>query len=477
MDDRSGQQPGDQHRLLPRRNLQLRSRPDRQRLRQLAAGHQVGTKYEDPNADGDLSDGIGLENWTINVYADDGDGVLSASEYGAGAVGSGGTTDSNGDYTVSGLDPGDYIACEVSQSGWSQSYPTSGADCTGSSGATDLGDVGWAFSITSGQDETGNDFGNWQQGTKSGTKYEDPNADGDLSDGIGLENWTINVYADDGDGVLSASEYGAGAVGSGGTTDSNGDYTVSGLDPGDYIACEVSQSGWSQSYPTSGADCTGSSGATDLGDVGWAFSLTSGEDETGNDFGNWQQGTKSGTKYEDPNQNGVWDLGELGLAGWTIKVFSDVDSSGTLTALDTEVASTTTADGSGALALGAYEFMLDPGDYLVCEVQQATWTQTYPANSVCDNATVDATLAPAGYAITISSGSTDEGNDFGNFVQPTRAARPASGRAAWASTCGMSIRWILTGWLPEATPSAIRSRRRTPSRPSSRRAVIRRSTP
>ena len=373
-----------------------------------------GTKYEDPNADGDLSDGTGLENWTINVYADDGDGVLSATEYGAGPAGSD-VTDTNGDYTVDGLDPGDYIACEVAQTDWFQSYPTSGADCTGSSGATDLGDVGWAFTLTSGQDETGNDFGNWTTATKTGTKYEDPNADGDLSDGTGLENWTINVYADDGDGVLSATEYGAGPAGSD-VTDTNGDYTVDGLDPGDYIACEVAQTDWFQSYPTSGADCTGSSGATDLGDVGWAFTLTSGQDETGNDFGNWTTATKSGTKFNDANNNGIWDSGELGLAGWTIKVFDDADASGTLTAGDTEVTSTTTADGSGALALGEYEFTLDPGDYLVCEVSQATWTQTYPANSVCDNAAVDATVAPGGYAITLTSGQVDAGNNFGNFV-------------------------------------------------------------
>ena len=165
-----------------------------------------------------------------------------------------------GDYTITGLDPGDYIACEESQTDWFQSWPdNTGADCTSVS-KTDLEPWGYAFTINSGEDEENNDFGNFEQGTKSGTKFEDPNADGDLTDGNGLAGWPINVYADDGDGILQAAEYTAGPVGTGDDR-CDGDYVITGLDPGDYIACEESQTDWFQSWPdNTGADCTTSLG-------------------------------------------------------------------------------------------------------------------------------------------------------------------------------------------------------------------------
>ena len=61
----------------------------------------------------------------------------------------------------------------------------------------------------------------------------------------------------------------------------------------------MTQTDWVQSFPSSGADCTTDSGATDLAQWGHAFTIDSGEDETGNDFGNFQLIDKSGTKYDD----------------------------------------------------------------------------------------------------------------------------------------------------------------------------------
>jgi len=156
-----------------------------------------------------------------------------------------------------------------------------------------------------------------------------------------------------------------------------------------------------------------------LGAEGHAFTITSGEDEVGNDFGNYQQGTKSGTKFSDENNNHVWDFGEPPLSGWTIKVFNDLDNSNTLSAGDTLESSMAT------LGDGSYSFILDPGEYVVCEVAQATWTQTYPTgNTICDFDAIDATLADAGYAITITSGEDEVSNDFGNFFPPQEGCTP-----------------------------------------------------
>ena len=65
-------------------------------------------------------------------------------------------------------------------------------------------------------------------------------------------------------------------------------------------------------------DC---SAGTGLAPRGWAINLPSVQDD-GNDFGNYQQATKTGVKFEDPNANGVKDAGEAGLTGWTINAYS-----------------------------------------------------------------------------------------------------------------------------------------------------------
>jgi hypothetical protein len=371
-----------------------------------------GTKFHDHNANGVKDAGDeGLENWVINAYADvDGDGVLDAAEFVDPPAGTD-TTDANGDYSIT-LSPGKYIVCEEAQTDWFQSAPDNEV-CA--AGAPTLSPGGWAIDLQA--DDPGNDFGNYQQGTKSGTKVEDDDADGNITEDAanGLSGWTINVYADDGDGNLSATEYAAGTVGSGGTTDGDGNYTVSGLDPGAYIACEVLQTDWFQTFPSSGADCTTNSGATDLAQWGHAFTITSGEDETGNDFGNYQNATKAGYKFKDADGSGTNNAGDSGLNSWVIKIYSDNGATpGVLDATDTLVATDTTANDTGGNP-GYYEFSgLTPGDYIVCEVGQTDWTQTAPNNTVCNADPFTEGLEPGGWAITLGSGDQDLDNDFGN---------------------------------------------------------------
>ncbi|MFO8080509.1 MAG: SdrD B-like domain-containing protein, partial [Armatimonadota bacterium] len=111
------------------------------------------------------------------------------------------------------------------------------------------------------------------------------------------------------------------------------------------------------------------------------ITLSSGEVDENNDFGNYQQAIKSGYKFEDMDADG--DISEdtgNPLAGWTIEAYN---ASNTLVA-------TTTTD-----ADGYYEFTLDPGDYTVCEVLQDGWTQSYPNGDGCHH-------------ITLSSGEVDE---------------------------------------------------------------------
>ncbi|TML81924.1 MAG: hypothetical protein E6G04_00305 [Actinobacteria bacterium] len=106
-------------------------------------GKVTGTKYNDLNINGSRNNGEpGLENWTISL------------------VGTGGTvttkTDANGNYEFDDVEPGTYTVCETMQNTWSQSQPSSGADCSAHGG-------GKGYSITIGLGDTVvRDFGNYQ---------------------------------------------------------------------------------------------------------------------------------------------------------------------------------------------------------------------------------------------------------------------------------------------------------------------------
>ena len=344
-----------------------------------------GMKFHDLNANGAKDAGEpGLAGWTITAYKDsNSNGIKDAGET---SVGASAVTDANGNYSMS-LKPGRYVVCETQQATWTQSYP-SGNIC-GNGG-------GWAINLAAGDTDTGNDFGNYKKATKSGTKFHDLNANGVKDQGeAGLPGWVIRAYADtNGDGTLQAGET---TIAASATTAADGSYSMS-LNPGKYVVCEVAQAGWTQSFPAN-TKCSAIAG---LAPGGYGISLASGDVDSGNDFGNFQKGTKSGMKFNDLNGNGAKDQGEPGLAGWTITAYADANGNGIRDAGENTVAATQVT-GAG----GTYSLSLDPGKYIVCETQQAGWIQTYPANNVCGT-------GQGGWAITLTSGQTHANNDFGN---------------------------------------------------------------
>ena len=85
-----------------------------------------------------------------------------------------------------------------------------------------------------------------------------------------------------------------------------------------YFIAEAHPAGWTQSYPNA-LTLGDSSNAYAGKGWGWDITLDSNETDSGNNFGNWRYGTKSGMKFEDLNGNGVKDAGEPGIADWTIE--------------------------------------------------------------------------------------------------------------------------------------------------------------
>ena len=271
--------------------------------------------------------------------------------------------------------------------------------------------------MRSGKTETGNDFANYRNFTKTGIKYEDLNADGSKNgDDAGLQGWTISAFVDsNSDGTLQQSEITVGAADTD-TTDENGAYSLS-LKPGQqYIVVETSQANWFES-PDDETVVVNSSAGTPLGGYGKygyvlpADAVRSGKTETGNDFANYRNATKSGFKYNDLNGSRTWDAGQSGqpgeprLAGWTI--FIDANGNNQL---DTGEVSTTTA------ADGTYSFSLRPGAYTFQEVNQVGWVQTQ-----------------GGYTETLESGQVSANNNFGNWQPGVCGLTPGFwGQHLWA---------------------------------------------
>lgn len=367
-----------------------------------------GEKFRDVDSSGTNNAGDEpVQDWVINAFADDGDGVLTGSEA-TDPPAFTATTAADGTYSMD-VDPGDYVVCEELKDDWEQSYPASGADCSVVDGA---GGTGYAVSVpNAGDDSADNDFGN-VAGLVSGLKFNDENEDhvNDADpDDPPLPNWVINAYADDGDGILDPTEAAADPVASETTRDPEGTYTI-GLQAGDYVICEMLQTGWIQSFPNPGdGDCSNVDGA---GAQGYFIDdLETTDHFVDKDFGNFEGATISGLKFddqEDPKGTNAADPDDPGLEGFTIEAYAD---GGGGVATGSPIASDVTdADGNYTLTVPADT---PPVDYVICEQLPTGWVQSFPDPGDGDCSGVsDAT---EGHTASVEVEDEVTGKDFGNY--------------------------------------------------------------
>jgi hypothetical protein len=216
-----------------------------------SCGPAKATKYHDLNANGSQDAGEPfLSGWTIFIDKN-GNETLDAGETSQ-------VTDAHGDADFANLQPGTYSFCEVLQPNWINSDPDAGTLCK-------------SANVVAGGTPTQVKFGNYQNATKSGYKWRDDNGNGTQDAGEPrLSGWTISLTGTDGFGnPVSLTD----------VTDANGDYSFT-VTPGSYTVCETLQTGWQQTYPSSGADCGGS--------TGYSITLTSQQVDSDNNFGNRQ---------------------------------------------------------------------------------------------------------------------------------------------------------------------------------------------
>jgi hypothetical protein len=218
--------------------------------------------------------------------------------------------------------------------------------------------------------------GNWNGSaagpapTISGVKFDDLNGDGAREAGEpGLAGWTIQLLYN---GVTVTST----------TTATDGSYSFH-LDAdsfpigaGTYSTHEVHQSGWAQSRAPQPISVGYEAANTVFG---------------GNDFGNYKLAAISGGKFEDMNADGS-GIGDPGVSG--VKIDYAGPSSGSVT-----------TGPDGGFSIGG----LAPGVYTVSEELQPGWNESAPASGT--------------YTLTLRSGDSLSGTDFGNWRPATITGR------------------------------------------------------
>ncbi|WP_170319296.1 MSCRAMM family protein [Polyangium spumosum] len=221
----------------------------------------AGVKFHDLNANGMReANEPGLAGWTIYVDKDK-SGTLSAGDLSA-------VTDANGEYKIENIPPGYWGVLEDLQTGWTCSHPASGS---------------YMKTFSAKQAVYGLDFGNWTRGSKSGTKY--------LADAYGMCTYDavsgidIYLFSDvNKNGMLDAGDVKLDKM----ATGNDGSYLFSNLEPGDYLVCEAKTAEYEGAWPKNDV-CSSEYDDAYKGQFekgGYTFTITSGKNETNNDFCN-----------------------------------------------------------------------------------------------------------------------------------------------------------------------------------------------
>ncbi len=301
-----------------------------------------GMKFNDSNGDGTKDPGdFGLANWTIVLKNTTGSIVKTK------------TTDLNGNYTFDGLEVGNYTVEEVLQTGWKQTFPE----------APGIYNV----SLAAGESVTDRDFGNFMNTTPVEPAGEPVITSftpkkSNVTDVIGgkTRTFTINI---------------------------NQTVDVSWQIDGREVSSQTNVN--ESSYSNDSA----AYGIWNISALAW--------NSNGSDMQTWiwkvkqqipENGSISGMKFNDSNDNGIKDPEESGLANWTIVLRNSTGS--ILGTMMTDIDGNYTFSGLAA------------GNYTVEEVIQTGWKQTFPEGQ-------------GKYNLTLAAGENVIEKDFGNNLITT----------------------------------------------------------
>ena len=185
-------------------------------------GRIEGTVWNDVNRNGSFdSDENGLSNWQLFLDAN-ANGTLDIGEIWT-------FSGPDGNYHFSQIPPVTHRVMQVVEPGWEATYPISNE---------------YLISLSEGEVRSRVDFGNVLSapGELRGTKWSDSNGNGQRDpDEVGLQG--VRVFLDDNlNGFWDLHEQGT-------ITDSNGDYVIPGVAPGQHLLSEFIGPKWRQNSP------------------------------------------------------------------------------------------------------------------------------------------------------------------------------------------------------------------------------------
>lgn len=269
--------------------------------------------------DGVFQAGEGLEGVLVELYESDGTTLVATT-----------TTDENGLYGFAGLDQTATYVVAVDTG----TLPNAGVGLTNTVDPDETwpaaGDSQSSRDLSAvlGGIDDGADFGYQvlpgdNPNTIGGTIWDDANADGELTDGLGgtpdesgagLEGVTVDLYEDlNGNGVLDDGE----PIVASTVTDADGDYRFPGLPDGNYLVDVTDEAGvlggaWASEGPDAGDGVSDNNSQRDP----YPVSIGGGDTDTTGDFGYYLAGAALGNRiWDDQNGNGLQDPGEPGLQG------------------------------------------------------------------------------------------------------------------------------------------------------------------
>lgn len=286
--------------------------------------------WEDLNGNGLQDPGEpGIPNVTVRLL-DENDNELAST-----------STDGDGFYSFTNLDPGNYRVVFVAPAGYVFTLPNQGnndlidSDANPATGRTDL------ISLASGVDDMSVDAGLYRPVTIGDFVWEDLNADGIQDAGEpGIPGVTVQLFQVGNPTPVATT-----------TTGPNGEYQFSNLPPGSYQLVFTPPSGNYVATPqTQGSDPAVDSNINASGQTG-TIVLQSGQVDNTIDAGYYQPITIGDFVWEDLNADGIQDPNEPGIPGVTVTLI-DVDTG--------EVVETTETDSNGE-----YSFQVPPGNYQV----------------------------------------------------------------------------------------------------------------
>jgi protocatechuate 3,4-dioxygenase beta subunit len=356
--------------------------------------------WHDRDADGVQDTGeAGIAGATVELVRDlTGDGDFDD----AGEVLATTATDGSGAYSFKGLTPGlDYQVRFAQPAGFDAASPRQ-ADGSSNPGANSDGAVSDVVVLAPGENNRTLDAGFYRSAALGDRAWIDTNGNGQQDSGeAGLAGVKVELYA-------CVANKPSGPVLATATTDADGNYSFSGLRPGDYIVKFITPTGWKQTVANVGADGTDSDARS--GGLTGCYNLESGENDTTVDAGYYKVAKLGDRVWLDANANGRQDTGETGVAGVTVELYRCVNGAPAGPLLATKVTD----------ANGLYLFTgLAPGDYMVKFVTPDGYTLT-KANVGGDGADSDAGSGGLTGCYTLASGQTNKTVDAGlvELVKP-----------------------------------------------------------